>query len=131
MKKGKMSRGDALAHARKMRVWAGHRPSGDRWKRIKVTESCPFDVPWVVYMAYADRTVGNKDGPWWQVKVIAAHPIRAKANYWLAFNGRRWARTKDYSDAKLHIPDVLEELDADIDELVEDWPCDSQPQDML
>ena len=113
MAKPKMSRVEALAFNRKMRKWTGNRPDSKKgWFRAGDTTVEAQGVLWAVYMRFCDRTADKaKDGPWWAVKLVAGYPIRERANYWLAHNGRRWADVPDMRTARDRIPEILDEVE--------------------
>lgn len=108
----KMSRNEALAFNRKMRVFSGNPPHPDKgWFHVMDTAGEYQGTPWRVYMRERHNLNGNPEGPWWQVKVIAGFPLRSRANYWLAHNGRRWANAPDLQDVVMLMSDILHEIE--------------------
>lgn len=81
-------------------VWKGAAPKGSGWQLAGTVSD---GVKWAVWL----RDGGNG---WVTVKLAAAGTVRGKANYWMGWNGARFARTVDYEALKARRPDLVEPL---------------------
>lgn len=77
---------------------------GDGWGVVGRTEG------WVLYEKYD----GNPNG-WLNLKLVAANRSKHKANYWLAWNGERFASNKDIQFIKDHRRDLFEWLISELE----------------
>ena len=66
--------------------YRGRKPVGPEWAQIAVVDDAQR---WFVYIR------PDVSGDWATVKVVADGRASGKANYWLGWNGSRWARQGD------------------------------------
>jgi hypothetical protein len=66
--------------------YRGRKPTAAGWGLLGPVEA---DGRWFVYIR------PNAQSEWESVKVVADGEAMAKANYWLGWNGSRWARQGD------------------------------------
>jgi hypothetical protein len=57
----------------------------------------------------------NADNGWASVKVVADGRARGKANYWLGWDGRRFANFKDTLALMQHRPELLKAVERMLD----------------
>lgn len=87
------------------KTFCGHKPSA-AWKQIGVTEQID-GVAYDVFRLDDDGTSG-----WVNIKFAARTSAAHKANYWLAWNGERFAQSRDYTVAREHRPALLDQAKA-------------------
>jgi len=80
------------------RMYKGKRPRTDGWEQIAVIED---DVCWIVFVK------DNPDNEWLTVKVVADGRVPFKANYWLGWNGKRFAQVQDTFAIMQRRPELL------------------------
>lgn len=68
------------------RMYKGKRPRTDGWEQLAEIED---DVRWLVFVK------DDPDSEWLTVKVVADGRVPHKANYWLGWNGKRFAQQQD------------------------------------
>lgn len=49
-------------------------------------------------------------GGWINIKVSSCNPVKDKANYYLAWNGDRFANSESYSSFSIHRKELMQEL---------------------
>lgn len=74
------------------------------WEELDSLGVCD-GVEWVACLRAAPR--GSE---WRQLKISANGYAETKANYWLGWDGRRLARSKDMVVMSLHRPELAERL---------------------
>jgi hypothetical protein len=79
----------------------GYKPAGPEWSQIAVVDD---EQRWLVFVR------PDALGDWDSVKVVADGRAREKANYWLGWNGLRWARHGDLV-ALMRRPSLLAEVE--------------------
>lgn len=50
------------------------------------------------------------DAGWFSIKVVAAEPVKGKANFWLGWNGTRWAHNIDERCLRERYPEFLTDI---------------------
>ena len=80
------------------KMYRGRKPRTEGWEHIGDIEQ---DVYWRMFVKE------NADSEWASVKVVAAGRARGKANYWLGWDGKRFANFKDMLALAQHRPDLL------------------------
>ena len=68
------------------KMYKGRKPRTDGWEQIGTIEN---DNQWQVFVKQ------KADTEWLSVKVVAAGRAQGKANYWLGWDGKRFANFKD------------------------------------
>lgn len=81
--------------------YRGHKPVGPEWAQIAVVDG---DPRWLIFVR------PDASGEWDSVKVVADGRAPEKANYWLGWNGSRWARHGDLV-ALMSRPALLAEVE--------------------
>jgi hypothetical protein len=66
--------------------YRGNKPDGDGWEIVGAVED---DLRWLVFVRE------NANSEWLSVKVVADGRAPNKANYWLGWNGKRFAQQGD------------------------------------
>jgi len=85
------------------RMFNGNSPSPDEgWESCGAIQKDSFNFsvfvkPW--------------NNGWRMVKVCSTKKVKDKANYWLSWNGERFANGKDYKAMVEHKPWAIEQLD--------------------
>jgi len=59
---------------------------------------------WALYDRFAPS------GEWQNLKLVSKQPVAIKANYWLAWNGQRFAKCRDVALLDEHRPELMEWL---------------------
>jgi len=77
--------------------YTGNRP---RW-HTSTTAHTDLTNRWRLYF----KTKSNSD--WWKVKLAAITPQPKKANYWLFWNGCRFAENSDFKALREQQPQLL------------------------
>ena len=85
-----------------MRNYEGNPESGKDWTPIGEAGTHDGAV-WLV----AKRKKPTNDTDWRMVKVAAAGSVPRKANYWLGWDGKRFARGKDIAIMASGRPELL------------------------
>jgi hypothetical protein len=85
-----------------MKMYKGRKPRTDGWEQIGVIEN---DNQWLVFVKE------SADSQWTSVKVAAADRVQGKANYWLGWDGKRFANFKDTLAAAQHRPELLHKVE--------------------
>jgi hypothetical protein len=52
----------------------------------------------------------KQNGDWSAFKLVSKEPRLHKANYWIGWNGERFARNRDFCNLEANAPDVVEWL---------------------
>jgi hypothetical protein len=82
-------------------MYRGKPPRTEGWEQIAQIED---DVRWFVFVK------DSPDSEWITVKLVADGRVPCKANYWLGWNGLRWARHGDLV-ALMRRPSLLAEVE--------------------
>jgi hypothetical protein len=88
------------------RMYRGKRPRTEGWEHIASIED---DVRWLVFVK------DNPDNEWLTVKVVADGRVPFKANYWLGWNGKRFAQVQDTFAIMQRRPELLKVVERLID----------------
>lgn len=90
----------------KQRMYKGKQPRTEGWEQIAVIEE---DVRWLVFVKH------SPDTDWLTVKVVADGRVPCKANYWLGWNGKRFAQVQDTFAIMQRRPELLKAVERLID----------------
>lgn len=88
------------------RKYKGKKPRTEGWEQIAVIEE---EVRWLVFVK------DNPDNEWMTVKVVADGRVPFKANYWLGWNGKRFAQVQDTFAIMQRRPELLKVVERLID----------------
>jgi hypothetical protein len=91
-----------------VKMYKGKKPCTDGWEHIGVIEN---DGQWHMFVKE------NADNEWASVKVVAAERAQRKANYWLGWDGKRFANFKDTLAMMQHRPELLRKVEQMLDGL--------------
>ena len=89
-----------------MKMYSGASPRTEGWEYIGDIEQ---DGCWRMFVKE------NADNGWASVKVVADGRARGKANYWLGWDGRRFANFKDTLALMQHRPELLKAVERMLD----------------
>lgn len=89
------------------RNYKGKVPRTEGWDYIAAIEE--ESVRWFVFMK------DNPDNEWLTVKVVADGRVPFKANYWLGWNGKRFAQVQDTFAIMQRRPELLKAVERLID----------------
>ena len=84
------------------KMYKGKPPRSEGWERIGAIEQ---DVRWLVFVRQ------NADTDWLTAKVVADGRAQGKANYWLGWNGKRFAQQTDAFSIVQQRPELLEAVE--------------------
>lgn len=84
------------------KMYKGKKPRTDGWEHIGDIEQ---DVRWRMFVKE------NADSGWASVKVVAAGRAQGKANYWLGWDGKRFANFKDTLVMMQGRPELLHKVE--------------------
>lgn len=82
------------------------RPVVERDGWVFVDETTLAGITWRAFARPEPTT------PWVNVRVVAKGSAPHKANYWLGWNGERWAESHDSDALRAHRADLLAWLDS-------------------
>ncbi len=85
-----------------VKTYTGKKPRTDGWQQIGVIEN---DGQWWMFVKE------NAENGWASVKVVADGRARGKANYWLGWDGKRFANFKDTLAMVQHRPELLHKVE--------------------
>ena len=85
------------------KTYKGNKPEDPRWSQIGEFED---DVRWFVFVRE------NDDSPWLSVKVVADGRAKKKGNYWLGWNGSRFAQRSDVNPLMSQRPNLYGYVEA-------------------
>lgn len=88
------------------RKYKGKKPRTEGWEQIAVIED---DVRWLVFVK------DNPDSGWMTVKLVADGRVPFKANYWLGWNGKRFAQVQDVFAIMQRRPEMLKVVERLVD----------------
>ena len=88
------------------RKYKGKKPRTEGWEQIAAIED---EVRWLVFVK------DNPDNEWITVKVVADGRVPFKANYWLGWNGKRFAQVQDTFAIMQRRPELLKVVERLID----------------
>lgn len=88
------------------RRYKGKRPRTEGWEQIAVIED---DARWLVFVK------DNPDNEWLTVKIAADGRVPFKANYWLGWNGKRFAQVQDTFAIMQRRPELFKVVERLID----------------
>lgn len=80
------------------KMYKGKKPRTSGWEQIGEVEN---DCRWLVFVK------DSPDSEWMTVKVVAVDRAPSKANYWLGWNGKRFAQQQDAFAIMQHRPELL------------------------
>jgi len=85
-----------------VKTYTGKKPRTYGWQQIGVIEN---DGQWWMFVKE------NADNGWASVKVVADGRAQGKANYWLGWDGKRFANFKDTLAMMQHRPELLHKVE--------------------
>lgn len=90
-----------------IKKFIGNEPSGeDGWVDVgKVPGRELRNSSWRIFMRYRENTEG-----WFDLKVFAEERVRHKANFWLSWNGERFAQRGDLYTMYKNFPAMMVRL---------------------
>lgn len=88
------------------KMYKGKRPRTGGWEQIGEVES---EGRWLVFVK------DNPDSAWVTVKLAADGRVPFKANYWLGWNGKRFAQQQDAFAIMQRRPELLRAVERLID----------------
>ena len=83
------------------RLFAGN-PPGDRWQQLGIVREDEHR-----FRVFARKAPTG----WTDIKLVATDPTPLKANYWLGWDGKRWARCKDQTAIMARCPSLIPDLE--------------------
>tara|TARA_R110000803_G_scaffold44795_1_gene94668 strand:- start:922 stop:1233 length:312 start_codon:yes stop_codon:yes gene_type:complete len=92
----------------RQKKYRGNPLPGDGYHQFK-TEPV-YGTTWLVQTQKMDKI-------WRGVKVSAVGAVASKANYWLSWNGERWAKGKDLALIERHRPSLLSAVQGEVREV--------------
>lgn len=84
------------------KMYKGKRPRTEGWVQVAVIEG---DVRWLMFVK------DNPDNEWLTVKLAADGRVPFKANYWLGWNGTRFAQQQDAFAIMQRRPELLKAVE--------------------
>ena len=88
------------------KMYKGKKPRTDGWEQLAVIEG---DVRWLAFVK------DTPDSEWITVKLVADGRAPRKANYWLGWDGKRFANFKDTLALMEHRPELLKAVERMLD----------------
>lgn len=84
------------------RKYKGKKPRTEGWEQIAAIDD---EVWWLVFVK------NSPTSEWMTVKVVADGRVPCKANYWLGWNGKRFAQVQDAFAIMQRRPELLKAVE--------------------